>query len=176
MNCLKGKTTATDRGSRHTRCGPRALLALVIASAVWAEGDPKAAMSIKLPPSDVVDSRTPYRFEISLDEDVTGVPAEFSVEVQSQGSGAAAQEPIRGKLRIPPATAQGPDPSGLLIDASSLADGEYTGKVVVRSGDRAVEKAIAFFRCHYEIGRMGNRDKPVWMLGIFSADNTVVPG
>ena len=168
MNCLKGKTTATDRGSRHTRCGPRALLALVIASAVWAEGDPKAAMSIKLPPSDVVDSRTPYRFEISLDEAVTGAPADCSVEVQRQGSGTAVRGPIHGKLLLPPATRQGPGQVGLLIDTSSLADGEYAGKVVLRSGDRTVEKAIAFFR-------MAENSPDHRALGIYAMDIPALP-
>jgi hypothetical protein len=31
------------------------------------------------------------------------------------------------------------------------------------------------FICHYEIGRMGNRTKDLWMLGVFGADRTMVP-
>ena len=31
------------------------------------------------------------------------------------------------------------------------------------------------FICHYEIGKMGNRGKDVWMLGVMGADRTMVP-
>ena len=38
-----------------------------------------------------------------------------------------------------------------------------------------LRSAAADFICHYEIAKMGNRDKDVWMLGLFAADLTVAP-
>ena len=168
MNCTDVKAIASGRATRHRRCGPLALFVLALASAVSAEAGAKAAIAIKLPPSDVVDSHTPYRLEVSLADAIAGGAAELSVEVQDQGSGAAAQGPIRGKLRIPPSTTRGLGPVKLFVDASSLADGEYTGKVVLRSGGHTAEKAIAFFR-------MAENRPDHRALGIYAMDIPALP-
>ena len=168
MNCANGKEAASHRGRRHRRGGPLVLLTLAFASTVSAEADPATALQIKLPSSDVVDSRTPYRLELSLDETVAGAAAEVLVEIQSRDSVTATREPVRGELKMPPSATQGPGKMNVLLDASSLADGEYAGKVILRSGARTVEKAIAFFR-------MAENSPDHRVLGIYAMDIPALP-
>lgn len=64
---------------------------------------------------------------------------------------------------------------------TSVATGIYT-PLSQKGTDVVSSYAYPFLRspasdfiCHYEFGRMNNRDKDVWMLGLFLADNVLSP-
>lgn len=144
------------RAPRYCRSAGKSVLVAAAVGMLAAPGVAQEAAKIVLPTSDLVSASKPYVVTAELDGGVSNAMMKVSLRLERHEEGLAAvpilcarEAPTPAPTLVTAAPAKAPRQVRrfeIRIEATDLAEGEYTGEVTLEIGVRRQQQAIGFFR------------------------------